>query len=162
MRARLSGEEWQERVAKFVREMAEAEHLAIGVENSSEKGEPDFLIRVGGRVRAVGACKAYTLWPFRPGQRRAPQRTVDSSMIVAEKNSASKHEVPLFIVVVNQRTGVPWFHVIPRQELRSFRRVTTPSWLAEDQPPGEEVRRNHGGFAEFLKRILGQPCLHTS
>jgi hypothetical protein len=153
-KARLSGTEWQKRTAGLVREIAEAEHLSIEVENSLEKGVPDILIRIGNKICAIGACKAYTLFPFQPGERRTPQRTVIPSMIVAERNSALKHKVPLFIVVVNQRTGVPWFHIVPCEELKSFRRVTTPSWLAEDRPPEEGIKQNHGEFIEFLKRLF--------
>jgi hypothetical protein len=153
-RARFSGGEWQKRLVEFIRGLIDKLGPDLEVEESPEKGKPDLVIRTHGKVRAIGACKAYTLWPFQPNAHRTSQRTVLPSMIVVEKKSALKHKVPLFIAVVNQRTGIPWFHIVPQKELDSFERVTTPSWLAEDEPPQEEVERNHREFIEFLKGLV--------
>jgi hypothetical protein len=152
-RARMGGREWQKRSADFIHNLAKTEGANIEVEVSLKKGKPDVAVRTNGKVRAVGACKAYTLWPFQPGARRTSQRTLLPSMMVVEIKSALRHKVPLFIVVVNQRTGIPWFHIIPHGELDSFERITTPSWLAEDNPPREEIERNHREFIEFLKSL---------
>lgn len=152
--ARLSGREWQRKAADYIKQISIEESIPIEIENHPEKGEPDFIIRAHGKVRVVGACKAYTLRPYQPGAHRTIQRTILPSMVVVEVKSALKYKLPLFITVVNQRTGVLWFHIIPHKELDSFERITTFSWFAEDNPPEEEIERNHREFIEFLKGLV--------
>jgi hypothetical protein len=154
-RARLSGPEWQKKVAGYILGLAEG-FVNIKLENHPEKGKPDFVIRHAstGKLLAVGACKAYTLFSYRSGRRGSSQRTVTSEMVVVERNFAKRHKIPLFMVVVNQRTGVVWFHTVPHERLDSFERVTTPSWLAEDSPPQEEVERNLQESLEFLNNFV--------
>jgi len=153
-RARLSGTEWQKKLAERVQELAEDRPIKVDVH--LEKGKPDLVLRhrSTGKPLAVGAGKAYTLLSHRPGKSGSSQRTVTREMIVAELKFAKSHRLPLFIVVVNQRTGIQFFNIVPYKELDAFERVTTPSWLADDQPPQEEVERNLQDFIEFLKGLV--------
>jgi hypothetical protein len=153
-RARLSGTEWQKKLAERVQELVEGR--PVKVEVHLEKGKPDLVLRhrSTGKPLAVGAGKAYTLLSHRSGKPGSSQRTVTREMIVAELKFAKSHRLPLFIVVVNQRTGVQWFMGLCGKELDAFERITTPAWLAEDQPPQEEVERNHREFIEFLKSLV--------
>jgi len=153
-RARFSGTEWQKKLAERVQELAE-DH-PIKVEVHLEKGKPDFILRHRGTGKplAVGASKAYTLLAHQSGKSGSSQRTVTREMIVAELKFAKSHRLPLFIIVVNQRTGIQWFHVVPYNELDAFERITTSSWLADDQPAQEEVERNLQDFIEFLMDLF--------
>jgi len=151
-RARLSGREWQKWLWDMISKLAESVAGIKKVENHFEKGKPDFVLRHPrtNRPVSVGAGKSYTLCPYQPGKSQSSQRTITAEMVSAELEFAKRHKLPFFILVVNQRTGNWWAHAIPKEELDSFERVTTPSWLAEDQPPQEEVERNHREFIEFL------------
>ena len=155
-RARLSGEEWQKWMGQLISDQAKKANVRINLENNLEKSKPDFVLRhpSTNRPASVGAGKSYTLYPYQPGRHKSSQRTVTSKMTYAELEFAKRHKLPFFILVVNQRTAEWWSHTMSKEALNSFKRVTTPSWLAEDQPPQEEVERNHQEFIEFLKSLV--------
>lgn len=155
-KARLSGREWQKWVADYIRKLA-AGIANVVIETNFEKGKPDLVLRDPRTKKpiATGACKSYNLYPYQPGKHRSSQRTVDKLKgMSAESKFSERHKIPLFLAVVNQRTSVVWFHIVPYKELDSFERVTTPSWLAQDNPPQEEIERNHREFVEFLKSLV--------
>lgn len=155
-KARLGGREWQKWVADYIRKLV-AGIVNIVIETNFEKGKPDFVLRDPRTKKpiATGACKSYNLYPYQPGKHRSSQRTVDKLKgMSAESKFSERHKIPLFLAVVNQRTSVVWFRIIPHEELDSFERVTTPSWLAQDNPSQEEIERNHREFVEFLKSLV--------
>lgn len=155
-RARLSGRKWQKWMGQLMEDQARKANVKINLENNPEKSKPDFVLRhpSTNRPACVGAGKSYTLYPYQPGRHKSSQRTVTSEMACAELKFAKRHKLPFFILVVNQRTGEWWSHIMSKEVLDSFERATTPSWLAEDQPPQEEVERNHQEFIEFLKSLV--------
>ena len=144
--SRASGNVWQGRVAKVIDEVVKrVGDLRLDVYYG--KGEPDFVFRRGKKNEtvAVGACKALSL-PYRTTKRVVRQRTIRKNDIMTEYEFALRHGVPLFIVVVSQKTCMLWYHVVPHPA--KFSRVTTPTWLADPNSSASEANRN--AFHDFV------------
>jgi hypothetical protein len=102
-------------------------------------GAPDLLFLYGdGQVRYVAAYKALTL----SAQGSAKQRWIPRAKLVAELAVALKENKPLILFVENLANGRIWAYVIPVDEVKDFKGVTTHLMLVNDDPESEKACRD--------------------
>ena len=144
--SRRKGDLAQKETAKLLR------RLGFEVDDHYGVGLPDYIFWKAGKKVAIGAHKAFTL-----SKEETKQRTITAEMMKAEINAAMKYKLPLVILVTNLRNKRRWVELIPYEELKEFKRFTTPLILAEDAPESQKIcEESILRLREILGYILNQ------
>lgn len=141
-RVRVEGLEFQGWSAQLFR------NFGFDVENKEGLGEPDHILRLGGRIKCVVAAKNWRI--------TNQNWTVNEERIRPELKLARTRKVPLVVHVRNKENNRNFFHIFRADGLTGECKVTTPDWLRRgDLSEGDrqKMMENYRRFHRFVDEI---------